>query len=57
MTLRRNALASLLHGAKKDLRMDFITLALHGKKIAFNKVITIIDAMVETLKKEQKDDD
>lgn len=56
-TLHRNALASLHHGTKKDLRIGFITLALHGKKIAFNKVIKMIVAMVETLKEEQKDDD
>ena len=51
-TLHRNALASLHHGIKqkRDLRIDFITLALHGKKIAFDKVIKTIDAMVKTLK-------
>ena len=50
-TLHRNALASLHHGIKKkDLRIDFITLALHGKKVVFGKVIKTIDAMVKTLK-------
>ena len=49
-TLHRNALTSLHHGKKKDLRIDFITLALHGKKIVFDKVIKTIDAMVKTLK-------
>ena len=34
-----------------------MTLALHGNKITFDKVIKMIDAMVETLKKEQKNDD
>merc|ERR1719471_2285611 len=32
-------------------------LALHGKKIGFEKVTKMIDEMVETLKTEQKDDD
>jgi chromosome segregation ATPase len=35
----------------------FIEAALKGKKIGFEKVIAMIDEMVLTLKKEQKDDD
>jgi len=35
----------------------FIEYALSGKKIGFEKVITMIDEMVATLKKEQDDDD
>jgi len=35
----------------------FIEYALSGKKIGFEKVITMIDEMVATLKKEQADDD
>merc|ERR1719440_1387695 len=38
-------------------RMDLIALALHGKTIGFEKVISMIDEMVGTLKKEQMDDD
>jgi len=38
-------------------RLDFIALALHGKKIGFEKVIKMIDEMVATLKTEQLDDD
>merc|ERR1719392_485016 len=38
-------------------KLDFITLAIQGKKIGFEKVIQMIDEMVETLKKEQADDD
>merc|ERR1719231_186057 len=38
-------------------QMDVILLALRGKKIGFEKVIEMIDEMVETLKKEQIDDD
>merc|ERR1719293_516303 len=37
--------------------MQFIALALQGKKIGFEKVIAMIDEMVATLKKEQADDD
>jgi septal ring factor EnvC (AmiA/AmiB activator) len=37
--------------------MQFIELALQGKKIGFEKVIALIDEMVATLKKEQADDD
>merc|ERR1719387_2574056 len=38
-------------------QIDMIELALRGKKIGFEKVIQMIDEMVETLKKEQVDDD
>jgi hypothetical protein len=38
-------------------KIDVILLALHGKKIGFDKVIKMIDEMVVTLKTEQKDDD
>jgi len=36
--------------------LDLISLALHGKKIGFDKVIKMIDDMVVNLKKEQIDD-
>merc|ERR1719238_1587806 len=38
-------------------QLDFIALALHGKKVGFEKVIKMIDEMVATLKQEQIDDD
>jgi hypothetical protein len=38
-------------------RLDFIMLALHGKKQGFEKVIKMIDNMIGTLKTEQTDDD
>lgn len=38
-------------------QIDFIAMALKGKKIGFEKVISMIDDMVATLKKEQSDDD
>jgi len=37
--------------------LDLISLALHGKKIGFDKVIGMIDEMLANLKKEQTDDD
>merc|ERR1719313_2318796 len=37
--------------------LDFIALAIQGRKIGFDKVITMIDEMVVTLKTEQNDDD
>jgi len=37
--------------------LDFIALALQGKKVNFAKVISMIDKMVSTLKTEQFDDD
>ena len=36
-------------------KLDFISLAIQGKKVGFEKVIQI-DEMVVTLKKEQADD-
>merc|ERR1711904_497690 len=41
----------------KSLHLDFIALALRGKKVGFEKVIKLMDEMVVTLKKEQVDDD
>jgi len=38
-------------------KVDFIMLALRGKKQGFEKVITMVDNMVATLKTEQIDDD
>jgi len=59
--LRTRALAMLrdLRGAGRPNRaqIDFIALALHGKKIGFDKVIKMIDDMVVLLKTEQQDDD
>jgi len=39
------------------LSLDFIGLALRGKKVGFEKVIKLMDEMVVMLKKEQVDDD
>jgi len=60
--LLTRALASLKKGLQKANlqdrpQLDLVMLALHGKKIGFDKVIKMIDNMVATLKKEQFDDD
>jgi len=38
-------------------RLDFISLALHGKKVGFEKVIAMVDEMMGVLKTEQGEDD
>jgi len=38
-------------------QFDFITLAIQGKAVGFEKVIKMIDNMISSLKAEQKDDD
>jgi len=60
-SMRSRALAAIqaVSGKSKQdrARLDFITLALRGKKIGFEKVITMIDEMVTLLKGEQVEDD
>jgi chromosome segregation ATPase len=53
--VRARALA-IMHAAHQP-GLNFITMALHGKKMGMDKVVTMIDEMVVTLKKEQEDDD
>jgi hypothetical protein len=58
--LRARALEMIKNSQKghhKALSLDFIALALRGKKVGFEKVIKLMDEMVVTLKKEQVDDD
>lgn len=56
--LRAQALVALKQARGVDhTHLDLIALALRGKKIGFEKVITMIDDMVSTLKTEQSDDD
>jgi len=58
-SLRTHAL-SVLRGSKgspKDTRLDLLEMALHGGKVGFEKIITMIDDLVAVLKKEQADDD
>merc|ERR1719389_938244 len=60
-TARSRALAvirSAMQASQFDRHhLDFIALAVQGKKIGFEKVIGMIDEMVSTLKTEQADDD
>jgi len=57
--IRHKALAVIqkAQGSKPQLALDFIALALRGKKMGFGKVIKMIDNMVAELKVEQGDDD
>jgi len=55
-SMRARALAAI-RNSPRSLHLDFIALAIQGKKIGFEKVIKMIDEMVVTLKTEQQDDD
>merc|ERR1712085_211557 len=59
-SMRREA-QSLLEVAQHKVtsnkhRLDFILLALHGRKGGLNKIVKLIDDLVSTLKTEQNDD-
>jgi len=54
--MRQRALDAV-HSAPRSVNLDFIAVALRGKKIGFEKVIAMIDEMVATLKTEQADDE
>jgi len=53
--VKARALQELSKGSG-DFRLNLIALALKGKKVSFDKVLTMIDDMVTLLKKEQVDD-
>merc|ERR1719359_1107919 len=55
-SVRAQALAAI-RGSPHSVHLDFIALAIQGKKIGFETVIGMIDDMVATLKTEQADDD
>lgn len=55
--MKAQALAAIKQVQNRDRKLDFIALALHGKKIGFDQVIKMIDDLVATLKQEQQDDD
>merc|ERR1719440_1726286 len=55
-SMRASALAAI-RSVPHSVHLDFIALAIQGKKIGFEKVIGMIDEMVATLKTEQADDD
>merc|ERR1719201_3212458 len=54
-SVKKQALALLKgrKGQKADPRMDLIELAMHGGKMGFEKIITMIDNLVVDLKAEQ----
>merc|ERR1719287_138850 len=52
---RQQALAAIRRTGHPEL--NFIALALQGRKVNFGKVLKMIDEMVVTLKAEQQDDD
>merc|ERR1719265_74698 len=51
------ALSSVSRGDARNVNLDLITMALHGKKVSFDKVIAMINDMVTLLGKEQVEDD
>jgi len=55
--MRSRALSMIKAVNDRRPALDFIALALHGKKIGFGQVIKMIDDLVAELKKEQTDDD
>jgi len=55
--VRARALSMIKEVNERRPALDFIALALHGKKIGFGQVIKMIDDLVVELKKEQQDDE
>merc|ERR1719506_2866125 len=53
---RQQALAVIKSARSSHPELNFLALALQGKKVDFGKVIKMIDEMVVTLKNEQNDD-
>ena len=48
---------NLRHHGQRRVQLDFISTALHGKKIGFEKVIKMIDDLVAELKQDQVNGD
>merc|ERR1719172_534454 len=55
--IRTRALAALVSAPRHDKRIDFLVLALRGKKIGFDGIIKMIDGLIAVLAKDQADDD
>merc|ERR1740138_382421 len=55
--VRARAMKLLRSAPRRGTEIDLVMLAIQGKKIGFEKVITMIDEMVVNLKKEQEEDD
>jgi len=58
-SMAKSALAVLKQARNggSDPRVDFLEIALRGGKVGFEKIIKLIDELVATLQKEQKEDD
>jgi septal ring factor EnvC (AmiA/AmiB activator) len=57
ISARERALSMIRSVKDRRPQLDFIAMAIQGKKIGFEKVLKMIDDMVATLKTEQLDDD
>jgi septal ring factor EnvC (AmiA/AmiB activator) len=55
--VRQRALRMLHTPKRHSAQLDFIALALRGKKVGFEGVIKMVDALVGTLNEEQAEDD
>jgi hypothetical protein len=56
-SLRQQALNILRRSNIKDPRVDFLSVAIHGGKAGFGKIIELIDKLTAQLKAEQGEDD
>jgi hypothetical protein len=61
-SLLRDRVLAQIHAVQKSEKpshphLDFIAMALHGRAVDFSKVVTMIDHMVDVLKREGKADD
>jgi len=56
MTVRRAKALEMLRAVKSP-QLDFIEMAINGKKVGFEKVVKLIDELVANLKVDQTDDD
>jgi hypothetical protein len=54
--MQQRAQEALEKSRKHDFRLDLISMALKGRKVSFDKVITMIDDMVKLLGEEQAAD-
>jgi len=55
--IQKKALVALKARKAVDPRVDFLEVALHGGKMGFDKIVTMVDALVVELKKDQASDD
>mmetsp|Transcript_29420 Transcript_29420/g.64663 ORF Transcript_29420/g.64663 Transcript_29420/m.64663 type:complete len:702 (-) Transcript_29420:39-2144(-) len=53
----RSQAAAIIRKSGRNPRLDLITMALQSKKTSFDKVVKMVDDMVDALHKEQSDDD